>query len=183
MGSDSNQYRGQPHAPAVATAAAPSLFEGQQANLSMDLAGGLRLAGGGSAVTITGPLGSQAAATSVSVALASDQLPLAVTSSPQTSITATDPTQTTVGTSAATALAASSRKAMSIQNQGTTIIYVLLGAGTPTSSKYTAALPACGTINDGSSLPYTGPPGVVWQGAVQWVSSAGGGLATAVELS
>jgi len=105
------------------------------------------------------------------------------TSTVPVSNAATDPTQTTVGTSAATALSAGTRKAMSIQNQGTTIIYVLLGAGTPSSSKYTVALPACGANNDGSSAPYTGPPGVVWTGAVQWISSGVGGLATAVELT
>lgn len=102
---------------------------------------------------------------------------------PATSSTATDPTQTTVGTSAVQALAASARKAMSIQNQGTTVLYVLLGAGTPSASKYTVALPACGAHDDGSSPAYTGPMGVVWQGAVQWVSSASGGLGTAVELT
>ena len=132
-------------------------------------------------------------AASLPVVIASDQSAVAisgsvtldgpVTASPPISNTATDPTQTTVGTSAATALAAGTRKAMSIQNQGTTIIYVLLGAGTPSSSKYTVALPACGANNDGSSAPYTGPPGVVWTGAVQWISSGVGGLATAVELT
>lgn len=39
MGSDSNQYRGTPSAPAVATANEPSYFEGQHANLSVNLAG------------------------------------------------------------------------------------------------------------------------------------------------
>lgn len=43
MGSDSNQYRGQPSAPAVATASVPSYFEAQHANLSTDLAGLLRV--------------------------------------------------------------------------------------------------------------------------------------------
>lgn len=56
MGPDSNQYRGQPHAPAVATAADPSYVEGQQANQSLDLSGYQRTrgigAGGNTPITI-----------------------------------------------------------------------------------------------------------------------------------
>jgi hypothetical protein len=101
-----------------------------------------------------------------------------------TSSTATAPSQTTLGTTAATALASNgSRKGFLIQNQGTTAIKVLLGTATPTQANYTIALPACGVANDGSSPAYYGPPGVLWTGAIQWISSAAGGLAEAIELT
>lgn len=103
---------------------------------------------------------------------------------PATSAAATASSQTTLGTTAATAIAANAaRKGFSIQNQGTTVLKILLGNGTPTQANYTVALPACGVANDGSSRPYTGLPGVVWTGAVQWISSAAGGLGEAVELT
>lgn len=98
--------------------------------------------------------------------------------------TATAPSQTTLGTSPATALAANgSRKGFIVQNQGTTVIKVLLGVGTPTQSNYTVALPAGGTANDGSSAPWYGPQGITWTGAIQWISSAAGGLCEVVELT
>lgn len=101
-----------------------------------------------------------------------------------TSNTSSAPSQTTLGTVAAQALASNAaRKGLIIQNQGTTVIKVLLGAGTPTQASYTVALPACGTANDGSSPAWFGPPGTTWTGAVQWISSAGGGLCEAVELT
>lgn len=100
------------------------------------------------------------------------------------SSTATAPSQTTIGTSALTALAVNAtRKGLNIQNQGTTVLKILLGSATPTQSNYTVALPACITANDGSSPPWYGPPGVAWTGAVQWISSASGGLGEAIELT
>jgi hypothetical protein len=103
---------------------------------------------------------------------------------PATSNTATSPSQTTLGTTAATALAANAaRKGFSIQNGGLTRIKVLLGAATPTQSNYTVSLPAGGSTNDGSSPVYNGPANLIWTGAVQWISDAPGGLATAVEYT
>lgn len=100
------------------------------------------------------------------------------------SSTATAPGQVTLGTSAATALAANSaRRGFVVQNQGTTVIKILLGTAVPTQSNYTVALPAGGSSNDGSSPSWFGPPGVVWTGAIQWISSAAGGLAEIVELT
>lgn len=101
-----------------------------------------------------------------------------------TSNTATAPSQTTLGTTAAQALAANgSRKGFIAQNQGTTVIKVLLGSATPTAANYTVALRACGTANDGSSPPWYGPQGLTWTGAIQWISSAAGGLVEIVELT
>lgn len=108
----------------------------------------------------------------------------AIIADPVTSSSATSPSQTTLGTTAAQALTANAnRKGFSIQNQGTTVIKVLLGSATPTQSNYTIALPACGSTNDGTSPPYTGPLNVLWTGAVQWISDASGGLVSAVELT
>lgn len=101
-----------------------------------------------------------------------------------TSNAATAPSQTTIGTAAATALGANgARKGFMIQNQGTTVIKVLLGAAVPTQSNYTVALAPGGTANDGSSQPYYGPPGLIWTGAIQWISSAAGGLAEVIEFT
>lgn len=199
MASSPFHYGGTPTGPAVASAVAPVLTEGSIVKLSTDLSGNLRTtAGGGGGGGTSSAFGEPFPANGTAAGFidpdgnmaagnvdASGNLLVAgtFTSATPTSNTATDPTQTTVGTSAATALAAGARKGLSIQNQGTTIIYLLLGGGTPSSSKYTVALPACGVNNDGSSAPYTGPPGVVWTGAVQWISSGVGGLATAVELT
>jgi hypothetical protein len=98
---------------------------------------------------------------------------------PVTSTTASSPGPTSVGTSSATALAANSnRKRLTIQNTGTTVLYVLFGAGSASSSNYHIILPAGGTVNDGSSHPYIDE---MWQGAVQWASSASGGQGSAYE--
>lgn len=103
---------------------------------------------------------------------------------PSTSNTASSSAQVTIGTSPLTALAANAnRKGFSIQNQGTTILYILLGAGTVSNTNYTFALPACGVNNDGSSSTFLGFAGVVWTGIISWISSASGGLGTAVELT
>lgn len=101
-----------------------------------------------------------------------------------TSDTATSPSQKTVGTSAITLLPANAnRKGFIIQNQGTTVVKLLLGSGVPDQNNYTMALPACGVNNDASSQPWCGPPGLIWTGAVQAISSASGGLVGVVELS
>jgi hypothetical protein len=107
---------------------------------------------------------------------------LAVT--PQTSNTSTAPSQTTVGTSAVQLLAANAlRKGFSVQNNGTTVIKLTLSASNPTQANYHVSLPACGVANDGSSPVYDGPPGVLWTGAVQAISSLAGGLVSVTELT
>ena len=96
----------------------------------------------------------------------------------------TEPTHgpTTVGTAAVQLLAANAnRKALMLQNVGTTRIWILFGAGTPSSSNYDLALPACGVANDGSSLPAQIP--ILWKGAVQAIGSSPGGSVQAVEFT
>ena len=107
---------------------------------------------------------------------------LAVT--PLTSSTASAAAQTTLGTSAATLLAANAaRVGMIIQNTGTTRIFLTLGTGTPTATVHHVELPACGTANDGSSPAWYGPPGLLWLGAIKGISSANGGTLVVTELT
>lgn len=67
---------------------------------------------------------------------------------------------------------------MILQNVGTTRIWILFGAGTPSSSNYHLSLPAGGNANDGSSPPYID---TMWIGQVQAISSAAGGSVNAFE--
>jgi hypothetical protein len=106
---------------------------------------------------------------------------LSVTVSPTESTTVSNPNLVTVGTSSVTLLASnSSRKRMTLQNNGTTTIYVLFGAGSASATNYHIALPAGGTSKDGSSVPYQD---IMWQGAVQACGSAAGGLVTTAEFT
>jgi hypothetical protein len=176
-------YTGSQSLAAVATASAPSLTEGATAKLSTDLSGNLRTTGGGGGggnVTIVGPLGSQPAADSVSVALASDQLPLPITGSisvaPVYSHTLNQGGLQTV-TTAAVLLAdnhtgATPRVGWEIQNISTVVVLILLGGGTLSAANYTFALPACGTSADGSSPIYRDTQ---WQGEVQIMAATGTG--------
>jgi hypothetical protein len=98
-----------------------------------------------------------------------------------TSNTASAAAQTAVGTTAGQVLAANAgRKRVMLQNAGTTVIKIVLGAGTPTQSAYHLALPACGSANDGSNPPYQD---IMWTGAIQAISSAAGGLLQVTELT
>lgn len=72
------------------------------------------------------------------------------------------------------------RRGLIIQNTGTTIIYLLLGSGTPTSSVYHIALPACSVANDGKGGIYNDD---AWIGAVQAIGSAPGGTLVITEIS
>lgn len=104
-----------------------------------------------------------------------------VTVTPVTSNAASAAAQTTVGTTAAQMLAGNAgRKRLALQNQGTTVIKIVLGAGTPTQSVYHFSLPAAGSTNDGSSPIYLD---TMWTGAVQAISSAAGGLLQVTELT
>jgi hypothetical protein len=99
--------------------------------------------------------------------------------SPTQSNTSSAVAQTTVGTSASTILAANgSRKRLTIQNTGTTDIYLAFAGKTPTNTAYHRALPACGVANDGSSQPYDD---VMETGAVSAISSAAGGTCVVEE--
>lgn len=96
-----------------------------------------------------------------------------VTVTPTQSNTSTAPAQTAVGAAASSVLAANAaRKRVKIQNTGTTIIYLSFRATNPTVTAYHVALPACGSANDGSSLPYID---TVWTGEIRAISSAAGG--------
>jgi hypothetical protein len=87
--------------------------------------------------------------------------------------------QTTVGGTAVTLLASNSlRKRLTIQNTGTTVIYLAFAGKVPTVTQYHRALAACGQANDGSSAPYDD---VMETGAVQAISSAAGGTVVVEE--
>lgn len=102
-------------------------------------------------------------------------------STPPTSNTSSAVAQTTLGTTNAQALAANSgRKGFTVQNCGLTVIKITLGAAAATQANYTFSLPACGNQNDGSSPIYSN---FLWTGAVQWISSAAGGLVTIAEFT
>lgn len=106
---------------------------------------------------------------------------LSVTVTPVESNVSTNPTQTVVGTVAAQILASNAaRKGFIVQNVGTTIIKLVLGAVSPTQTAYTRALPACGVANDGSSPAWEDE---LWTGAIQAISSATGGLLVVTELT
>lgn len=105
----------------------------------------------------------------------------AVTVTPVQSNTSSAPAQTAVGTTAVQVLAANSlRKRFMLQNVGTTVIKVVLGATSPTETAYHFALPMGGIQNDGSSPVWQD---TMWTGAIQAISSAAGGLLLVTELT
>jgi hypothetical protein len=113
------------------------------------------------------------------VALAASSV--TVQTQPVTSNTVTQNGVTVIGTASSQALASNSnRKRLIIQNVGTTNLYILYGTGTAGPSNFTRILPAGGTPLDGSSVPIIDD---MWQGPVQWASSASGGEGTANELT
>lgn len=88
--------------------------------------------------------------------------------------------QTSVSNVAGQLLAANGgRKGLIIQNTGTTVIYLVLGAGTPTTSVYHIALRACSTANDGMGGIYNDD---AWVGAVQAIGSGIGGSVVITEV-
>jgi hypothetical protein len=124
--------------------------------------------------------GQALSAASIPVVIASDQSPVPITGSistaPVYSHTVNNGGLATVTTSAQLLAANSSgptpRVGWSIQNVSTTVIFVLLGAGTASATNYHFALPACGSANDGSSLIFRDTQ---WQGAVQIAAASGTG--------
>jgi hypothetical protein len=106
---------------------------------------------------------------------------LAAVATPVTSTACSTNAPATVGTSSAQAIAAnSSRKKLVLQNVGTTVLYVLLGAGSASATNFTFALPSGGSSKDGTCPVYVD---TMWQGAVQWISSAAGGIGVANECT
>lgn len=94
---------------------------------------------------------------------------------------ASTPAQTSVGTSAGQILAANAgRKGLVIQNTGTTILYLVFGTSTPTTSVYHYALSACTANDDGKGGAWFDDP---WQGAVQALSSGSGGQCVIAEYT
>lgn len=91
------------------------------------------------------------------------------------------PAQTSVGAVAGQVLAANvDRRGLVIQNTGTTVIYLVLGSGTPTTSVYHVALKPCASADDGLGGAYIDDG---WTGAVQAIGSAGGGAIVITEIT
>ncbi len=104
-----------------------------------------------------------------------------VTSTPVTSSTCSAAAPATVGTGSMQAIAGNvGRVKLVLQNVGTTVLYILLGAGTASASNFTFVLPAGGTAKDGGSPVYID---TMWTGAVQWASSQAGGVGVANECT
>lgn len=91
------------------------------------------------------------------------------------------PAQTSISNVAGALLLVNrARRGLVIQNTGTTIIYLVLGSATPTSSVYHVALRACSSANDGNGGIYNDD---AWIGAIQAISSAPGGTVVITEVS
>jgi hypothetical protein len=87
--------------------------------------------------------------------------------------TVTAAAQTSIGTTAGQALAASATgKGFWIVNTGATVIKGVLGTGTPTQTVYHFALKACSVADDGTGGVYVDDQ---WVGAVQIISDGAGG--------
>ncbi|HLG97159.1 MAG TPA: hypothetical protein VKX49_12675 [Bryobacteraceae bacterium] len=101
------------------------------------------------------------------------------TVTPPSSTTVSPAAQQSVGTASSQIVAANAtRVKLIIQNTGTTVIKLNLGASSPTQNAYHIALPACGSANDESSQPYVDTE---WKGAVQAISSLAGGTVVVTE--
>jgi hypothetical protein len=89
--------------------------------------------------------------------------------------------QTSVGAVAGQILAANAtRRGLMIQNTGATVLYLVLGSGTPTTTVYHVALKACASGDDGSGGIFLDDS---WTGAVQAIGSAGGGTCVITEIT
>lgn len=95
--------------------------------------------------------------------------------------TASTAAQTSLSDTSAQLLAANNnRKGLVVQNTGTTVIKLILGAGTVTQSVYHVALQAAAAADDGSGGVYLDD---AWTGAVQGISSAAGGTLVITEVT
>lgn len=98
-----------------------------------------------------------------------------------TSSTSSAPAQTAQGITSAQILASNtSRKRVMIQNTGTTIIKLNLGATTVTQTAYHVALQANSAADAGDGGAYIDE---MWTGAIQAISSAAGGTLVVTELT
>lgn len=94
---------------------------------------------------------------------------------------ASTPAQTSVGTDAGLILAQNhKRKSVIVQNTGTSIIKLTLGATLPTATAYHVALAACTAANDGKGGVWIDDG---WIGAVNALSSAAGGTCVVTEIT
>lgn len=88
------------------------------------------------------------------------------------------PTQVAASASAVTLLAANAgRKGATFVNDSTAILFLILSATTPTSSVYTVALSAKGTIGSYYEAPYG------YTGIVKGIWSAANGNAVVTEMT
>lgn len=197
MAANSPYYSGGASRVAIASAAAPSLVEGQLTSLSIDDNGNLRVTtagggGGGTSSSFGSPLPATGTAAGVEdpsgdmVALQVDgsgnlKVAGSLTVTPITSTAASVPAVNTVGTTAEVAIAANAnRKRLVLVNAGTTALKYYLGASDPDQDNYHFAQPAGGSANDGSRAPYIDD---MWKGEVRVISDAAGGLCLASELT
>lgn len=91
----------------------------------------------------------------------------------------TTPAQTGLGVAAAVILNANpKRKGFTVQNTGTTVIKLTLGATDPTQTEYHVALKACSAADDGSGGTYFDDS---WVGVVRGISSGAGGTCVVSE--
>jgi len=106
------------------------------------------------------------------------------TVTPPTSNAASVPAQQTVGSSSGAVLAANgARKACGVKNTGPVTVYLGLGR-TPTTTAYHVALQTSGISDDGFGGYWDGTvSGVLWTGAVNAITAAGGGKVQTVELT
>jgi hypothetical protein len=88
--------------------------------------------------------------------------------------------QTNVGNAAGQIIGTNrARRGFIVQNTGTTILYLLLGTGVPTTSVYHVALKACSVANDGLGGIYSDDS---WVGPVQAIGSAPAGTCVITEI-
>lgn len=98
-----------------------------------------------------------------------------------TSSTTTAPAQSAVGTVAGQLLASNaSRKRAMMQNTGTTVIKIALGATDPTQTAYHVALAPGAATDDGKGGVYIDE---MWTGRIAAISSAAGGTVVVTELT
>jgi hypothetical protein len=99
--------------------------------------------------------------------------------SPQ--ISASTPSQTSIGTTASAFLAANpKRKGLIIQNTGTTILKFTFGSTVPTQTVYHIALMACTAGDNGTGGTYFESS---WVGPMNVISSGAGGTFVYAELA
>lgn len=95
--------------------------------------------------------------------------------------TISTPAQTSVGAGAGIILAANAlRTGLTVQNTGTTVIYLAYGSTNPTATAYHYSLAACTVAHDGTGGFWSDD---VWNGVVRAIGSgAGGGVAVSEVL-